>query len=279
MIKEKEILLIDDSYESIRLMEYFVKAINFNYNLLSASSGKLAFEILDKVSPNLILLDWQMPEMSGLEVLKKLKANSETKKIPVIIVTGVMTGSSNLFEAFENGAEDFIRKPIDSLEFTARIQSVLKMQEYHNQIILNKNKELAENTLLLIRNNKFNIAVTKQLQKLRRKIIEADEEVNEIFRQIIIEIDEKIKQDSWQRFELSFKSTNADFKKKLLEKFPKLTISELKLCIFLKIGMNTKDIAAVMYQNYGSIKVARSRLRKKLQLASDQNLQLFLSSL
>ena len=68
-------------------------------------------------------------------------------------------------------------------------------------------------------------------------------------------------------------------RKNLLQKFPELTPTEVKFCIFIRMEMNTKDIASVLYQSPASVKVTRSRLRKKLDLTTDQNLQTFLSSL
>ncbi len=275
---KQNILIVDDNPHVVNDIINILYENNKNYYFYPAKNGKIAYELAISKLPDLIITDWDMPIMNGLELLKKLKQNQTTIDIPVIMATAVMLTSQDLKDSLEAGAIDYIQKPVEVIELIARTQSVLKISAYNKQLIENKNRELAENALLLIRNNKFNIAVTKQLQKLRNKITDEDEEIDEIFNQIIIEIDEKIKQDSWQRFELSFKSINADYKKNLLEKFPKLTTSELKLCIFLRIGMNSKDIAAVMYQSNGSIKVARSRLRKKLQLAHNQNLQLFLSS-
>jgi len=63
----------------------------------------------------------------------------------------------------------------------------------------------------------------------------------------------------------------------LLKRFPKLSAAEIKLCVFLKLGMKTKDVASVLYQNPDSVKVARSGLRKKkLGLIKEDNLQTFL---
>jgi len=220
-----------------------------------------------------------MPVLDGIGLIKKLKRNSKTKNIPVIMATAIMLTPSDLKLALETGAIDYIRKPIEPVELVARVQSVIKVTEYYKQIVELKNKELAENTLLLIRNNKFNLAITKDLEQFYEKTQNIDKEASLLFDNIIDKIKTKINNDSWQRFELAFNSSNNEFQKNLLDKFPKLTATELKLCIFLKLGLNTKDIATIMYQKTDSIKISRSRLRKKLQLDREQSLQVFLSAI
>jgi DNA-binding CsgD family transcriptional regulator len=70
-----------------------------------------------------------------------------------------------------------------------------------------------------------------------------------------------------------------DFYDKLNEKFPNLSANEKRLCAFLRLNMSTKEISAITYQSINSITVARSRLRKKLELDSDENLISFLESI
>jgi len=96
---------------------------------------------------------------------------------------------------------------------------------------------------------------------------------------IIDEINSKVREDSWLRFELAFESAHKDFTKKIILKHPSLTSSDLKLCIFIKLGMQTKDIATVLCRTPDSIKVSRHRLRQKLELDPGQNLTTYLSGI
>ena len=81
--------------------------------MLSATSVKKALLIAEKRQPNLIITDWEMPEMSGLELIKSLKRNKNISHIPCVMITGMRTTAENLGEAFKEGAIDFIRKPIN----------------------------------------------------------------------------------------------------------------------------------------------------------------------
>ncbi|MCF6183749.1 MAG: DNA-binding response regulator [Bacteroidales bacterium] len=276
---ENKILVVDDDPHVINRIVDILSDEQSKYIFYQANDGNIAFKIAENKLPDLIITDWDMPFVNGIELIKKIKDNSVTKDIPIIMATAVMQSSKDLKLALEAGAADYIRKPIDEVELIARVQSVIKISEYNKKIIDNKNREIAENALMLIRNNKFNIQLIKKLKELHDKLSEKDDETENLFEFIINSINEKVKQDSWQKFELILKSSNDNFSEKLIERFPNLTISEIKLSSFLKLGMNTKEIASVLFQSMDSIKVARSRLRKKLNLSSDRNLSVFLSSL
>lgn len=273
----KILLVDDDPYIVNHIIDLLLKEKG-QYKIYQANNGKVAFKIAQDKLPDLILTDWDMPETNGIQLIRLLKADINTKEIPIIMVTAVMQSSSDLKSALETGANDFIRKPIDETELKARVQSILKISDYQKRIIDNKNREIAENALMLIRNNKFNIKIIKKLKELHESLKDIDENTENLFEFIINSINEKVKQDSWQKFELTVKANNNNFTENLLKKFPTLTNSEIKLCTFLKLGMNTKEIASVLFQSNDSIKVARSRLRKKINLNSEQNLSAYLSS-
>ncbi len=276
---QNNILLVDDDPHVINRIVDILTADKNKYGFYQANNGDMAFKIAEAKLPDLIITDWDMPFVNGISLINKLKNNERTKEIPVIMATAVMQSSEDLKTALEAGAADYIRKPIDEIELTARVQSVIKISEYNKKIIENKNREIAENALMLIRNNKFNLQLAKKIKELHERLGYKDQETENLFEYIINSINEKVKQDSWQKFELILKTNNDDFTEKLLQKFPNLTNSELKLASLLKLGLSTKEISSVLYQSQDSIKVARSRLRKKINLTSEQNLTAYLSSL
>jgi DNA-binding response OmpR family regulator len=274
----QKILVVDDDPHVINRIVDILSELEENYIFYQANNGETGLQIAEKLVPDIILTDWDMPIMNGIEFIKKLNENERTKTIPVVMVTAVVLSSDDLKSALIAGAIDYIRKPVDPVELTARIKSVLKISEYNKKIIENKNKEIAENALFLIRNNKFNIQIIKKLKELHERISYDDVEIDNLFEYIVNSISEKVKQDSWQRLEITFDNSQFDFKKSLLNRFPELSNTEVKLCILLRMGMNIKDLSSILFQNPESIKVARSRLRKKLKLEASQNLYAFLSS-
>lgn len=271
-----KILVVDDIVENLQTMICLLEESHPEYRLYQATGGGAAIELAETNSFDLIIADWDMPEVSGIDLITTLKANHKTMHIPVVIVTGVMLTSKDLDTALTAGAFDYIRKPIDPVELAARTNSALTLAACHAKEIEKKNIELAEKTLILIKNNEFNIEMAKKLHHLL-EVFEDNIKAKELIHHIIEEIDQKISEDSWQHFELAFENVHTDFIRNLISHFPDLTPGELRLSILLKLGMNNKDMASLLYQSPDSIKVARSRLRKKLKVSKDISFNNFLS--
>ncbi|MBD0259794.1 MAG: hypothetical protein ICV83_29095, partial [Cytophagales bacterium] len=95
-------------------------------------------------------------------------------------------------------------------------------------------------------------------------------------RQIIQEIDKSISSDAdWHRFEMNFNLVHGDFIKRLLHQYPSLTPQEVKLSAYLRLNLNTKEIAQLMNISIRGVEISRYRLRKKLNLVRDDNLTEF----
>jgi len=142
-LNEYKILIIDDEQENSLLIINALEKYNKNYRFYRTTSPIKGFEIALNILPNIIITDWQMPEMSGLELIQQLKATYSTKDIPVMLISGIMTDSKKLKIAFDAGAIDFIRKPFESAEIISRVKSILEHADIHKKI-LQQNKLLEE---------------------------------------------------------------------------------------------------------------------------------------
>jgi CheY-like chemotaxis protein/DNA-binding CsgD family transcriptional regulator len=268
-----KLLVVDDRIDSLQIIVNYLRSFDTRFNILQSNSSIKAFEIAQKALPDLIITDWDMPQMDGIELLKQLKANNSTKDIPVIISTGVMITSMNLKVALEAGAFDYIRKPIDPIELQARIHSAIVVTQYHRQAIDAKNHELAENAVAKVKNKEFYQQIRQMLTQLKTTLqLNNDNDIN----QIIQLIDSQIHTTNLDKFEMSFNAVHPSFLSNLSIKHPDLTSAEIKLCTYIRLGMSIKDVASVLFQNPDSIKVARSRLRKSLNLDTEQNLEAYL---
>ncbi|NET51195.1 MAG: response regulator, partial [Merismopedia sp. SIO2A8] len=103
------VLLVDDNHLNLQLL--FEALGDSNLKLLAAESGKAALELMTRVKPNIILLDVMMPGLDGFETCRRLKANLETREIPVIFMTA-LTDTMNKVKGLSLGAVDYITKPI-----------------------------------------------------------------------------------------------------------------------------------------------------------------------
>ena len=131
-MKDKPVILVvDDHSQDIELLEAYL--VPQGYEIIKASSGEEALKKLVHNQIDLILLDVMMPKMSGLEVLKKLRADEKTRLIPVVMVT-VLKETEDKVKALEAGCDDFISKPVDKVELLARVKSILKISYYLRQL-------------------------------------------------------------------------------------------------------------------------------------------------
>ncbi len=127
-----KILIADDSKLVVSLVKSIFENEQDGFTVISAVDGKDAIEKSEKELPDIILMDWQMPELSGIEALKLLKQNEKTKSIPVLMLTA--TESTN--EAFEFGANDFIQKPFNKIELITRVKTSLELVNARKEIKL-----------------------------------------------------------------------------------------------------------------------------------------------
>jgi class 3 adenylate cyclase/CheY-like chemotaxis protein len=100
--------------------------------VIPAGSGADALSLVASEQPDLVLLDIVMPEMDGYEVCRRLRADSQTAMLPVVMITA--SGEEQKVEAIEAGADDFISKPFDPAELLARIRSLIRIKRYRDEI-------------------------------------------------------------------------------------------------------------------------------------------------
>jgi class 3 adenylate cyclase len=141
------ILVVDDETDNLRIVTDYLRQANPDYRILQAKNGQIALKIVEKEMPDLVLTDWNMPIMDGLELLKFIKAEERYAQIPVIMQTA-NTEDSHLKQAFDAGVMDYIKKPLSHLELLARVRSALDLtrakQETETLLLNILPKEVAE---------------------------------------------------------------------------------------------------------------------------------------
>lgn len=125
------VLLVDDEEINLDLMEQLVVAEG--YEVLRAMDGETALEMVKTGKPDVIFLDIVMPQMNGLEVLRKIKTNPFSYAIPVVMVTAI-SGQEERVKAIQAGADDFIMKPFDRIELAARLKSLMRLKSIHDRL-------------------------------------------------------------------------------------------------------------------------------------------------
>jgi adenylate cyclase len=123
------ILVVDDVPENVRLLGAVLAARG--YDVVSATDGPAALDLVGSANPDLVLLDVVMPQMDGYAVCRRLRAREETAVLPVIMLTS-STGPEKT-QAIEAGADDFIPKPFNHHELLTRVRSLLRIKRYHTR--------------------------------------------------------------------------------------------------------------------------------------------------
>jgi len=119
----KKILVVDDEKQIRRLIEITLKRVG--YDVVTAADGVEALSAIDTHHPDMLVLDWMMPKLSGIEVLKRLQMNPNTKDLPVIMLTA-KAGDADVLKGWQSGVYCYLTKPFNPLEllaFTKRILS------------------------------------------------------------------------------------------------------------------------------------------------------------
>lgn len=127
------ILVVDDEPDNFAVLEIFLAQLP--YRLIHALTANQAFSLLAEHTVDLILMDVMLPGMDGLEATRRIKADVNWRPIPVIVVTA-LASKDDLARCLEAGADDFIAKPVNSLELRARMRAMLRLKQQYDQLQL-----------------------------------------------------------------------------------------------------------------------------------------------
>ena len=124
-----KILVVDDALEIREILDTFLT--EEGYEVILASNGEEALEIAEKENPQVILMDVQMPGIGGIEACRKLKTQEKTGSIPIIMITAHEDRDA---EAFVKGADDIVIKPLNMLDISFRVKSMLRIRHLTDQL-------------------------------------------------------------------------------------------------------------------------------------------------
>ncbi len=140
-----KILVVDDEPAGRDTLEAILEGQN--YTLIMATNGPQALELIVENQPDVMLLDVMMPGMSGFEVCRRIRSDEKLAEIPIIILTA-LDDRKSLITALEAGADDFITKPVDRYELSARLAGIMRLNRYRK--LVNERMKLEESHLQLM---------------------------------------------------------------------------------------------------------------------------------
>jgi adenylate cyclase len=128
---QNKILIVDDEPFNLDLLEQ--ELCDQNYAIEKASDGVEALEKVDVFEPDVILLDYMMPRMNGIETVRHLKQHEKYKGIPVILLTA-KGSQEDKARGLDAGADDYVVKPFEPVELLARVRSMIRIKEMHDTL-------------------------------------------------------------------------------------------------------------------------------------------------
>ena len=123
MTTQPSVLVVEDEAPQREILVYNLEAEG--YGVRQAASGDVALDMAREDAPDLILLDWMLPEVSGIEICRRLKAAPETRAIPVIMISA-RAEEVDRVRGLETGADDYVVKPYSVVELMARVRTQLR---------------------------------------------------------------------------------------------------------------------------------------------------------
>lgn len=182
----KPIVIVEDD-ESIRTMlEYYFKTLN--YQVRAFESGEAMFEEMARLVPELCILDIMLPGMDGLEILRRLRASTQTRRVPVIMLTA-RAAEMDKVSGLELGADDYITKPFGLMELQARVKALLRRTQDENEeeLLCYQDLQINPAARLVIRNGEQIELTYKEFELLRLlvsrqgKVLTRDEILSQIW--------------------------------------------------------------------------------------------------
>lgn len=162
MAQGATILVVEDQPSNLRLLVGMLEMQG--YQVRTASSGDAALVVARESTPDLVLLDIMLPDRSGIEICKAFRADPALQVVPIVLVTA-LSAKEKLVEGLEAGADDFIQKPVDQDELSARVRSLLRVKRLFD--------EIRELNLTLESRVREQTAQIERLNRLRRYLAPA----------------------------------------------------------------------------------------------------------
>ena len=117
-----KIVIVDDEPANIKLLIALLR--EFDYDIHGSSDSQQALALIEKIMPDLVLLDVQMPHINGLQIAEQMRVNDKTKEIPIIFVSA-RTDIATIQQSFQNTTVDYITKPVNFEQLATSVQKAI----------------------------------------------------------------------------------------------------------------------------------------------------------
>ena len=278
-----------------KAIDYLLESIKFanesgSINILSQSTGLLShayaaieefrdaydYHLLYKIYNDSLNIQASTQQITRLEMQNQFQANQQLKELEyertkfyyLMLALGLFFLVITIIILFSRQKSKVKKGKLEHEKLVLQNNMLMDELEF-------KEKLLQDNIVYLVEKNDLLSTVIQSFNELKKDM---KYENQQLINDVILELKAGIDDNIWEEFELRFKQIHSKFYENLNLHFPELSASEKKLCAFLRLNMTTKEISSITHQSKKSIETARSRLRKKLHIAdNNQSLPDFLS--
>ncbi|MFQ5410856.1 MAG: diguanylate cyclase [Phycisphaerae bacterium] len=159
---KRKILIVEDDPVQLRLMEQMIA--DFGNQILTASNGRDALQIIGSDEPRIVITDWIMPEMTGLDLCRALRIHEGVRFVYLIVVTA-QAGPERVVEAFDAGADDYLTKPLNKAELLARLRAAERIVTLESDLASRTREIHRVNAEMALAHQKLNEA-NEQLRRM-----------------------------------------------------------------------------------------------------------------
>jgi len=159
---QRTILLVDDDESVLIVLREFLQIQG--HDVLTADNGTRAWELIRSQAPDLVICDWMLPGLDGLEICRRVKTDPALRGIYMVLITA-RDGQEDKVQGLEAGADDFLGKPIDLSELRARLASGLRLVEYQRSL---QTMALTDEMTGLFNWRAFQTILQKEIERSRR---------------------------------------------------------------------------------------------------------------
>jgi len=122
-VRQPLIYIVEDEPAQVAVLSYNLEKAG--YQIVVADDGERALQLVEEIQPDLIILDWMLPRVSGIEICRRLRARPETRRVPIIMLTA-RGEEGDRVRGLETGADDYVVKPYSPAEMVARVGALLR---------------------------------------------------------------------------------------------------------------------------------------------------------
>jgi DNA-binding response OmpR family regulator len=278
-LEDAEILLVDDDAQVLHMYTHLLRMTGAV--VYSEQRGERVVDRVREIVPDLVLLDVHLGMTSGFDVCLAIHEQTDLRDIPIILMSGTNLSTEDIVKGFQQGAVDYVFKPFEAEELCMRMSSHIELARYRvlfKESAMMMDVEIQHQRQQLFQRGAQVEAVKAMIHRVQNKVeqilsVSSDRERVMQLRVLRQLLDEEIQEwDTRQMIEKKNQSVHSKYQLVLLQQYPNLTQTEVRVCMLIRLEHTSKAIADILNVEVPTVEIYRHRIRRKMGLTKEANL-------